>query len=127
MLELTPLHPGTIKDLFSEKRNTPRDLPRERRHPLALPTVETQCVHVESYGEEDYDHVRCVSDADFTGRHGWLCLKHQPSVWRPRGFVPQDKNTAVVTGILATERRAFRDGRRVTLQIGARVRIAFLL
>lgn len=123
MIELTPLHPGTIKDLFSPKRTAPATVRQKPFDPLGLPQDRLQCVHVGIEElSEGYDYVRCVKSA-VTNRHGWLCSEHGADYYTPRQRVYRDKDLEIVSGILAYEYRALRDNERVTVQIGARTKI----
>ena len=125
MLLLTPLRPGTIRDLFSPKRNAPKGKPT--RDPLSLPTTPAQCVHIAWYERADGeggDYIRCVNDA-VEAQHGWLCLNHQPVFLKPRGYVYRDKDAEVVAGIVAYEHRALRHIEREVVRIGPKTRITY--
>lgn len=124
---LHPLHPGTIRDIFSRKRSAPAR--KQSADPLGLPQIETQCVHVEAEElSEGVEFTRCTNDAVFVGeRHGWLCLEHQPTFLKPRGQGPRDKDAEIVAGIIAYERRALAGSRREVVKIGPSVQIQYLV
>lgn len=119
MIELTLLPPGTYRDLnyrFGRKKKTGPAM--DLVPGLQLPQVPTQCVHVDIEElSEGYDYVRCVNDADNTGRHGWLCLDHQAATVKSRGY-SVNKDAEVVAGILAYERRELSGVKRELVRIG---------
>lgn len=125
----TPLHPGTIRDLFSPKRNTPAQ--KAKYDPLGFPEIETQCVHISSEElNEGYDFVRCVKDADLSLRHGWLCPEHGADHFfqtRREASAKQyrNKDNDVVEAILAYEKRALSVTQRQIVQVGAKIRIEY--
>ena len=127
MYTFIPLAPGTIADLFSRKRNPPS---QKVYDPLGLPRISTQCAHVNVLDKPEggYDYIGCTDDADLTGRHGWLCQKHANSlgllVRRQTSY--RNKDQEIVESILATEARAFRDGTREIIHVGAKTRIECL-
>ena len=123
--EFTPLRAGTIKDLFSQKRSMP--VKRQVHDPLGLPVISSQCVHVETEElNEGYDFVRCVNDADFTGRHGWLCAEHGADSFINTRREYRDKDAEIVAGIVAYERRALANAQREVIQVGAKIRIEYV-
>ena len=125
MILLTLLHPGTIKDLFSPKRNAPA---RKVHDPLGLPSIETQCIHVSSEElSEGYDFVRCVKDADLSlGRHGWLCAEHGADHFIQTRREYRDKDSEIVAGIIAYEQRALRNIQRDVVRVGAQIQIQYV-
>lgn len=122
--ELTLLNPGAIRDIFSAKRKTP---PKSRQYdPLALPSDKNQCVHIELEElSEGYSYVRCTKDA-VINRHGFLCAEHGADYYTPRRPEYRDKDTEIVNGILAYERRALRDSERVTVRVGAKIKFEYV-
>lgn len=126
MILFTPLRAGTIKDLFSPKRNVPAK--KTGYNLIDLPQIETQCVHVDVEElSEGLHFTRCTKDAAFIGeRHGWLCLEHQPVFLKPRGQGARDKDSEIVAGIIAYERRALKGAERDVVVIGPQCRIQYL-
>lgn len=125
MILLTLLHAGTIKDLFSQKRNTPK---KPSHDPLGLPSIKSQCVHVTEESSEGYDFddfVRCVNDAVIS-RHGWLCAEHGADQHVSRRQEYRDKDAEIVAGILAYERRALATAEREVIQVGAKIKIEYV-
>lgn len=122
----TPLHPGTIRDLFSPKRNTPAQ--KVKYDPLGLPEIETQCVHVSSEElSEGYDFVRCVKDADLSlGRHGWLCPEHGADHFFQTRREHRNKDNDVVEAILAYEKRVLARSEREVVRVGAQIQIQYV-
>lgn len=126
-VNFTPFRPGTIRDLFSPKRNAPTKA--KVYDPLGLPSIKSQCVHVETeVGNDDdgyYRHVRCVEDA-VLGRHGWLCAKHNTDVVVRREREYRDKDAEIVAGILAYEDRMLRNVERDVVRIGPKTQITYV-
>ena len=123
MIEFVPLRPGTIRDLFSGKRNAPK---KPGYDPLGLPSIPSQCIHVETEElGEGYETRRCIKDSDPNLRHGWLCSEHGADFYAPTRREYRDKDAEVVAGILAYEKRALAVAVRIVVNVGPKTRITY--
>jgi hypothetical protein len=137
IVELEPLHPGTISSI--NWKETPAQ-PRPTNDPRALPKDKVQCVHVDctyvDLGSAAFipQSKRCAGTASSMGRQGWLCPTHyevDENNSRPRlSKVPKTQeqiDDEVVGTILVTEARAIARGKREVARIGAKLRVTYLL
>ncbi len=106
----TPLKKGSIKDIFSPKRDNSQG--RKAHDPMGLPTIVGQCVHVTyvQHVDENFSVERCTRDIISGGNHGWLCENHyaqeqQTDVVRPPS-APRNRDLEIAQSIIQTDARA---------------------
>ena len=129
--DLTLFNHGTIARL--QKQVTPTSPKKKPFHPLDLPQVKGQCVHVEEETEELSEGIeavyrRCVKNADKAGRHGFLCKEHKALLDEaiPVRRAYRDYDGEVVKGIINTESRALDLGTRERVRVCKDTYITYL-
>lgn len=99
-----------------------------------LPTIKTQCIHVEEHYDDQADRfnlVRCLSDRSLDAQHGWLCREHsdlQSQAMINRLYTPvkpayRDRDQEVVDSIIAYETRMLRNVPREIIRVGAKTKL----
>jgi hypothetical protein len=126
VITLTPLHPGTIRDIFAGWRLKPTQA-RKTVDPLELPSNPLQCIHVdilidESTGAVSYS--RCFNEREYyqDTRNGWLCEHHNDQLdlaFPPRvRFYRRTPDQDVIGHIKLTEAKALASGGREVVRHG---------